>query len=74
MICPSCSGKGWPYCEYCGGMGIVHCCEGDSACNDAVLSPVHPRIAAHQHWMETESRFAYACPDLDQEPRPETAS
>ncbi len=31
------------------------------------MTPVHPRIAAHIRWMETESRFAHACPDLDQE-------
>jgi hypothetical protein len=33
MLCPACFGKplaGRP-CPECGGYGVVHCCEGDSA-------------------------------------------
>jgi hypothetical protein len=39
MICPDCYGKGYtddckkPVCENCGGVGIIHCCEGDR-CQD----------------------------------------
>lgn len=29
--------------------------------------PLNPRLEKHLEWMETESRFAHACPDLDQE-------
>lgn len=46
MICPDCHGSGiadpseWGDarlncpCEGCGGSGIAHCCEGDSAMNE----------------------------------------
>lgn len=29
--------------------------------------PLHPRLEKRLEWMETESKFAHACPDLDQE-------
>jgi hypothetical protein len=29
--------------------------------------PLSPRFAERLRWMETESKFAHACPDLDQE-------
>ena len=48
MLCPDCSGNGTvpirdengkrvgvTYCNRCSGWGVIHCCEGDSACNDA---------------------------------------
>lgn len=49
MICPDCQGSGkvligegysdaglFP-CDRCGGSGIAHCCEGDSAVNEPSL-------------------------------------
>jgi len=43
MICPSCHGH--PYaggliCQHCGGVGIVHCCEGERAQPDATAHHV----------------------------------
>ena|GEM_PF-5222294 len=31
------------------------------------MVPLNPRFAERLRWMETESRFMHACPDLDQE-------
>lgn len=31
------------------------------------IQPLHPRIAEHLKWMETDSKYAYSLPDLDQE-------
>jgi hypothetical protein len=52
---PSATSIWCPYCE------LYHHPEG------ACAVPLNPRIAEHQDWMETNSRFAHACPDLDQE-------
>ncbi len=50
MRCEPCHGTGWvghgmggDTCGDCGGSGIVHCCEGLTACND----PETPEDAVH---------------------------
>lgn len=35
--------------------------------DENTVAPLHPRIEEHLTKMETEGRFAHACPDLDQE-------
>ena len=35
--------------------------------SQAAHIPLSPRFAERLRWMESESKFAHACPDLDQE-------
>ena len=60
MICPSCFGTGYVKlrshpeneefdypCEQCECRGVVHCCEGDQACDPP--APVHTAFDKREH-------------------------